>query len=723
MRVFKVLVLSVLLLTSFASLTLQPGTASADHCSADTIFTPNISGDGHSCQPKGAKDATTKIIENQGGTTIQGLITGIVYAFTVWVGSWVAYVASYVFGFAAGITLQSEAYSLTFLADMWKLVRDIANIAFLFILIYIAFTVMFRAETRGTMQLLAGVIIVALLVNFSFFFTRVIIDAGNILAVQFYNAIDVPTIQGTVKDLSAVVMQGTEVQRILSQDSFRTFADGQEGWTGWLSTVGALSAIYITVGIMLFILAAMFLAAGIKLLLRTAVLWLLLIASHLAFIAAALPNTRSHAQQWLSMLFSHAFYPAFFLFIFLIIARFVGDMGSGSVVTQALSASIADPRNGGMINLASTIAQVSIRMGFVVVLMYIALRLADSLSVAGAGLASKATGKYWGAVGGGFKWAGGGAAGLAYRYGVSRPAYYGAQGLADSRFGNTRVGQLLRKTDNYLAKKSVGGVKSYADVVKVRDEREKDKRTNLDRVQAQKDSDRLAEVNQEWEKQKDMLETLRNNKKNGITLDPPAEARLAELEKLATERAKLAERAKGMSNAEVTSLSAANIEAIVQQLTEAQIKAIKESTKFSTGEIDRISKKWHEENEKAPIGKSYKELEKLDKIHNDLKDLHGLDIKRVAERTPRTKEGNVVVTLKAAKDTLEDLEKHRDTQVEAKERAGTKEERGEAQAKINQLNKAIKKAESVIEGIEKVPEAVGGREAPHEYEIKKTKTS
>lgn len=322
---------------------------------------------------------------------LQDTITGIVYAFTVFIGSWIAYIGSYVFGFAAGITLQSEAYSLGFLSQMWVLVRDIANMAFLFMLIYIAFTVMFRADNHGTMQLLAGVIVVALLVNFSFFFTRVIIDAGNILAVQFYNAINVPYIHGTIKDLSAVIMQGTEVQQILDQDSFRSFSDQQTGVSGWFATVGALSAIYITVGIMLFILAAMFLVAGIKLLLRTAVLWLAIIASPLAFIGAALPQTRGKAEEWLNILVSHAFYPAVFLFLFLIIERFVDGMGgSGTIVSQALLS--AQSSQGGILNVAQTIANVSIRLGFIILLLYLAIKLSDKVSVAGGDFAKSAAG-------------------------------------------------------------------------------------------------------------------------------------------------------------------------------------------------------------------------------------------------------------------------------------------------------------------------------------------
>ena len=100
-----------------------------------------------------------------------------------------AYIGGYVFSFAVQLTLQSVTYSLDFLTSGWTAVRDIANMAFIFILIYIAVVIIFKAETSGTMTMLAWVVVMALLINFSFFLTRVVVDAGNILAVQFYNAI------------------------------------------------------------------------------------------------------------------------------------------------------------------------------------------------------------------------------------------------------------------------------------------------------------------------------------------------------------------------------------------------------------------------------------------------------------------------------------------------------------------------------------------------------
>jgi hypothetical protein len=124
-------------------------------------------------------------------------LTNIVYVFTAGIMSVFAYIGGYVLSMGVALSLNSFAYAQSFLSVGWTAVRDIANIAFIFILLYLAFVIILQAETSGTMRTLAMVIIMALLINFSFFITRVVIDGGNVLAVQFYNQINAPSLETT----------------------------------------------------------------------------------------------------------------------------------------------------------------------------------------------------------------------------------------------------------------------------------------------------------------------------------------------------------------------------------------------------------------------------------------------------------------------------------------------------------------------------------------------
>ncbi len=358
-------------------------------------------------------------------------LSNIVYVFTVGLGSGLAYISAFMLDTSVSLSLNSAAYALTFLSAGWTTTRDLANMAFILILVYLAFTIMFRAETTNTIRTLAWVIFIALIINFSFFFTRVVIDAGNILAVQFYNSVGTgpngktvtmaetfaATNSGTgalantatgaisyvmpngtlenTKDLTASIMHGLNVQELLNTKGFKSF----ESNSGFLAKFITLSLLYLTVGACYFILAAMFLAVGVKFIIRIAVLWFLIIASPLAFVCKAVPNKPHISGQydkWQSMLVHHAFYPAFFLFIFFFLSVIMTSMNAdGGIMgnlAKDLNALASNPNLGGGTYLLNLIAVVFIRLGLVIAMLYIALKASEALSVKGSEVARSVTG-------------------------------------------------------------------------------------------------------------------------------------------------------------------------------------------------------------------------------------------------------------------------------------------------------------------------------------------
>jgi hypothetical protein len=70
---------------------------------------------------------------------------------------------------------------------MWTLFRDVINISFIFILLYIAISMIIGSWGLKAKATLGGVIVSAILINFSMFFTKVLIDGGNLIAVALYN--------------------------------------------------------------------------------------------------------------------------------------------------------------------------------------------------------------------------------------------------------------------------------------------------------------------------------------------------------------------------------------------------------------------------------------------------------------------------------------------------------------------------------------------------------
>ncbi|HWB33827.1 MAG TPA: hypothetical protein VG753_00685 [Candidatus Paceibacterota bacterium] len=329
----------------------------------------------------------------------------IVYVFTAGLGGWVAGVASFIFNTTVQLSLSSTAYAQGFLNQGWATSRDLANMFFILILIYIAVTVVLKADTHGTVQSLVWVIFIALIINFSFFFTRVVIDAGNFAAVQFYDAIQVPpAVQQTAssqaaatlsgkKDLAAAIMQGLGVTNILSSNSFKAFqADNKD--PSFLTEFITLSVIYLTTGIMLFVLAAGLAAAAIKFLIRVATLWIVIVVSPLALVASAMPPAKKYFDQWRDALIANAFFPVAFLFIFWIITLFASGLSIDTAFQSALSTNPASTTGTtatattGIETLLNLIAGITIRMGFVITLIFLGLRAADQVGIMGAQLAN-----------------------------------------------------------------------------------------------------------------------------------------------------------------------------------------------------------------------------------------------------------------------------------------------------------------------------------------------
>ena len=247
-------------------------------------------------------------------------LTQIVYNFTVAVGGFFASVGASFFNFSVHISLSSTAYGLQFVTDGWGTARDLANMFFILILIYLAVTITLAADTGKTMHTLVRVLFIALIINFSFFITRVVIDAGNFTATQFYNQIEagstspIPGVGAVVvtKDLTKGIMAAVGAEELLGTNSFEKFKK-QIGGGGEFITILVIS---LFMGATYAVLAAVFVATGIKFIMRVAVLWLTIIASPLALVASTVPQFEGWFKKWRDALISHAFFPVVFLFIF-----------------------------------------------------------------------------------------------------------------------------------------------------------------------------------------------------------------------------------------------------------------------------------------------------------------------------------------------------------------------------------------------------------------------
>jgi len=268
---------------------------------------------------------------------------------TFWVLHWFVKAGAIVFNAMLNMGFTSQIHIVK---AGWEVSRDVANTVFILFLVIIAFATILRLERYGIKQLLPKVIIIALLINFSYIICAVIIDISNITASVFANQIQEYTghggASGRFVDSLNLVSTFSPVQAGCSELSSSATvpiqfwgADGMgppetimkspralclEAETeSAINTSKEIASAFITfiitasVGSIVLLIAAFTLfAGGIMLLIRIVMLWFLLMFVPLIFLCYIMPNLRSLWQKWWSTFLRWCFFaPAYAFFIWL----------------------------------------------------------------------------------------------------------------------------------------------------------------------------------------------------------------------------------------------------------------------------------------------------------------------------------------------------------------------------------------------------------------------
>jgi len=201
------------------------------------------------------------------------------------------------------------------IVTIWETFRDAANIALIFVFLFIAIMTILGSQNYGARRLLAKAIIVALILNFSLFFARLVPDLANQLAVQFHKSMvtfeakaavqqtataatqNQAFLGGTkveVNGLSGAFMQVLGITSVLNWDAINNaMTDSGPIGTGRQATFG------IGMAILFFTLAGVFFSAALLLISRLIILIILMVLSAPAFVAYALPKTSNLGSTWM----------------------------------------------------------------------------------------------------------------------------------------------------------------------------------------------------------------------------------------------------------------------------------------------------------------------------------------------------------------------------------------------------------------------------------------
>ena len=284
----------------------NPGIAAAQHATKATANLVNSGTDEYGCgvNPR---------------TWFTGCISLFLYTVIFTPLAFITRLAAQILDFFIYYSISSEAYRAGFVEKSWGVVRDISNMFFLLILLYIAIKTILNLNVSNNKRLIAKVLLIALLINFSLFTAKVIIDSSNILARVFYSNITAVNQQGQPLPADEDKGKSVTVGLVRTFDPHKIITDASN--TGPFILVTLLAIGLMIYMIFMFISITMFFVG------RVASLWIAMIFSPLAFATYALPFQLPGGmgwKSWWSELAKSAFMAPIFVFFLYIIVLFGG---------------------------------------------------------------------------------------------------------------------------------------------------------------------------------------------------------------------------------------------------------------------------------------------------------------------------------------------------------------------------------------------------------------
>ncbi len=261
-------------------------------------------------------------------------------------------------------SISPKLISQDFIKTVWENVRDLANMAFIFILLWIAIATILRVRNNTAKELLTKLITVALLINFSLFITRVIIDAGNMFAMFFYEGFEITPVTNTntpldantiasgsfvndfvdageIKGVSGAFLHYTNINKIIENQ--KDLVEGKKGWI--LGLVGGkippasqhadIIMYLLLTSALIVVLAWVLFTSSFLFITRTAILWLLMAVSPLAFAGMILPQSAEYVKKrfW-GELVSKSFCITVFLFLLWFTLQFLQGTSAWALPTS-----------------------------------------------------------------------------------------------------------------------------------------------------------------------------------------------------------------------------------------------------------------------------------------------------------------------------------------------------------------------------------------------------
>jgi hypothetical protein len=265
---------------------------------------------------------------------------------------------------------------------VWGIIRDFASVILIFFILFAAIQMILGLKTANFQSLIFSIIVMGILINFSFFFTRVIIDASNIVSLQFYNAM-----APTAPDFGSGKIKISDLApRMISSGGIADVFMGSLQIQSWSGNYGmlkdtnyshSLQIVLMSVGgiIVMIVTSLSFIAAAAAGIVRLAMLIFLLVFSPIWVATWALPQIKKYTEKWSNAFWAQIlFMPVYLMFMYVAI-RVLTESGLTNFIGSTTSASTLQ---GGLAPFINIFVGFSIVIFMLNIPLYIAVQIAGS---------------------------------------------------------------------------------------------------------------------------------------------------------------------------------------------------------------------------------------------------------------------------------------------------------------------------------------------------------
>ena len=223
--------------------------------------------------------------------------------------------------------------SIPALNEVWLVVRNMSSIFIIFALLYSSIKVIVGAgSSSATKELIAKIVIAGVMINFSLFFTKVLIDGSNLVSLQFYRAI-APKSAGSLNNLSSafndgglsdVFMSSFKIPRLYENKPVLKAVD--TGLSIGISTIAGM--------LMMIIAAISLLGASVAIMFRTAYLIFIMAVSPIYFAAMIFPQLEDKAKEVTKIFKAQLIFMPTYLFLMYVALKLISSPGFSAIFNQ-----------------------------------------------------------------------------------------------------------------------------------------------------------------------------------------------------------------------------------------------------------------------------------------------------------------------------------------------------------------------------------------------------